>query len=82
MCFVVFFFLFVLLFSNAGDFIDTPPPPLPTHPAGPAHLAGMSRTRDNFFCPATPRLCLLISFILLFFFFFLCFVRFTVSREF
>lgn len=51
------------------------------HPAGPAHLAGKRREReDNLFDQQTPRLCLLISFLKIFFFsFYFVFVRFTVE---
>lgn len=38
-------------FQNAGDFCGHLPP---KHPAGPAHLAGLSRMRDSFFKPSSP----------------------------
>lgn len=53
------------------------------HPAGPAHLAGKRREReDNLFDQQTPRLCLLISFLKIFFiFFFILFCFCTFYRR-
>lgn len=78
---------FNVFFCNAGYFIKRPTSPRTrpvTHPVGPAHFGGyMSKKQDNVL-PSNPTSVPSDQFfsVNFFYYYFLCFVRFTVSRDF